>query len=94
MGQTDLGRPRFASQERNASPSWSVSQLLVDRLADKGWTVDQMTDHINAWVDRTIRYVIYLTQEGCTSEQIVEIVHEAVAEADFDLRRMPVIPAS
>ena len=65
---------------------------MVDRLADKGWTVDRMTDHINAWVDRTIRYVIYLTQEGYTSDQIVEIVHEAVAEADFDLSRMPVIP--
>jgi len=66
----------------------------VDRLADKGWSTEEITDYVNLWVARTVAYVLYLAQEGYSSDQIVEIVHEAVGEAEYDLSRMPVVPHS
>jgi len=68
-------------------------ERLVDRLDDEGWSVEQITDYVNAWADRVVAYIIYLTQEGYSTPEITKIVNSAVQEADFDHARMPIIPS-
>ena len=45
------------------------------------------TNFVDAWVSRTVGYVVYFSQEGYAADQIVEIVRAAVDEADFDLNQ-------
>jgi hypothetical protein len=68
-------------------------ERLVDRLDDEGWCVEQITDYVNAWADRAVAYIIYLTQEGYSTQEITQIVNSAVEAADFDLGRMPIVPS-
>jgi hypothetical protein len=64
----------------------------VERFAERGWSTDQITDHINAWVARVVAYVVYLTQESYSVADIVESVNSAINSADFGLSKMPVVP--
>jgi hypothetical protein len=61
-------------------------------LLNRGWSTEQITDHINTWVSRVIAYVVYLTREGYTLDQIVTMVYAAIDKADYDLSRMPIVP--
>jgi hypothetical protein len=64
----------------------------VDRFAERGWSEEQITEHVNAWADRVVAYVLYLMREGYGAPETVRIVNAAVDKADFDLSKMPVIP--
>jgi len=68
-------------------------ETLVDRLDDEGWSAEQITNHVNAWADRVVAYVVYLTQEGYSTPEIAKIVDSAIEAADFDLSRMPIVPS-
>jgi hypothetical protein len=67
-------------------------ERLVDRLDDEGWSVEQISDYVNAWADRVVAYIIYLTHEGYSAQEIAKIVNSAVEAANFDLTLMPVVP--
>ena len=67
-------------------------ESLVDRLDDEGWSVEQISDYVNAWADRVVAYIIYLTHEGYSAQEIAKIVNSAVEAANFDLTLMPVVP--
>ena len=68
-------------------------ETLVDRLDDEGWSAEQITNYVNAWADRVVAYVVYLTQEGYSTPEIAKIVDSAIEAADFDLSRMPIVPS-
>jgi hypothetical protein len=68
-------------------------ETLVDRLDDEGLSEEQIALYANGWVIATVRYICWLATEGYSSQEIVKIVKEAVAQADFDLRKMPVVPS-
>jgi len=68
-------------------------ETLVDRLDDEGWSAEQITNYVNAWADRVVAYVVYLTQEGYSTPGIAKIVDSAIEAADFDLSRMPIVPS-
>ena len=67
-------------------------ERLVDRLDDEGWSVEQISDYVNAWADRVVAYIIYLTHDGYSAQEIAKIVNSAVEAANFDLTLMPVVP--
>ena len=67
-------------------------EALVDRLDDEGWSAEQITNYVNAWADRVVAYVLYLTAEGYSTPETARIVSEAVEEANFQLSRMPIVP--
>jgi hypothetical protein len=68
-------------------------ETIVDRLDDEGWSAEQITNYVNAWADRVVAYVVYLTQEGYSTPEIAKIVDSAIEAADFDLSRMPIVPS-
>jgi hypothetical protein len=68
-------------------------ETLVDRLDDEGWSAEQITNHVNAWADRVVAYVLYLMKEGYSAAETVKIVNAEIDEADFDLARMPIVPS-
>jgi len=48
-------------------------QLLeecVEHCIDKGRSIERITDFVNAWILRTVAYVIYLTLEGYSAEDL------------------------
>jgi hypothetical protein len=68
-------------------------ETLVHRLDNEGLSEEQIATYADAWSITVVRYVLYLASEGYSTKQIVQIVNEAVEQADYDLRLMPIIPS-